>query len=674
MTKRIVAIALAAVLIMSSAPTAAIGAPKISGQPFNDVASDDYCAPAVAQLKTLGLMSGYPDGSFRPNSAITRAEFCAVAVRALGLHDLAESMRTLPPPFSDGESIPVWARGYVNVAYGNGIMQGRPGGRFDPHANVLVEEAVAVLVRALDYDDWVSDNWPFNYLVKAHDLGLNEDVAYFQARVPIIRSDVAVLVSNALWVYSPDQDTGKPDAESGQRWADATAVEGKVTDLSPFTVGDDDYDLAGTVYLFGAGSLNDLVNTKVTGLRNEDGDIGYLSAGEHLVTSEGDFYELEIDWRYWSSHDVGVLIGDDDHEWTFTPDTDWLLNGEPFDPSMADRDRDGDFDYISTEVSVAAVMNDDDEATAVTLFTWDIEEAIVREIEYDKSDDEYIIEIDDDVDGRRSTTGEAVVEELTVTGDVNDLDDVQENDVVRIATKGADGISRGDFDPYRMEVKRATVSGKIDEVITYSSTSGNYWKIRFTSGSSVKAYPDTWDDPENPDDLAKGGTITFGLNFAGDAKLITSDLVAQGDWVLVKGYSSSSDIVIVDRAGQEEEYEDPTGEVDSDWLGEIASFELDYRDRITDARMAEEMDYDYVATVYSKMDDGVVLKVRWQSGPNDGETSYWVAENPAVYDEDDDHVGLPGLSVGDEVMMLVYDLNDNHYTDSNEVVALRLLD
>ena len=52
---------------------------------FSDLASSHWGYQAITKMSETGIVSGYPDGTFRPDNSITRAEFSSILVRALGL-------------------------------------------------------------------------------------------------------------------------------------------------------------------------------------------------------------------------------------------------------------------------------------------------------------------------------------------------------------------------------------------------------------------------------------------------------------------------------------------------------------------------------------------------------------------------------------------------------------
>lgn len=189
--KKSLALVLALIMVLSSFSF-------VSAAPdFADVKGTKY-EDAVARLELLNVLKGYPDGSFKPENTITRAEFAAVAVRAKGLAAVAEAAKGLPSGFSD---VPAghWAAGYVGVAGSTGIVNGIGGGLFAPNAPVKYEEAVTMLVRALGYEvsAQTKGGYPFGYLIVAQEIGLLDGVMGTMG-APALRGMVAMLTDNAL--------------------------------------------------------------------------------------------------------------------------------------------------------------------------------------------------------------------------------------------------------------------------------------------------------------------------------------------------------------------------------------------------------------------------------------------------------------------------------------------
>ncbi|RED32218.1 S-layer family protein [Paenibacillus sp. VMFN-D1] len=97
---------------------------------------------AVAQVVQLGMMKGYENGTFRPNAEITRAEIAVTITNAVG----QISKDTPEAGFADDSEIPDWAKGSAEFLKQTGIMLGKDGNRFAPQDAATRAEAVTVLL------------------------------------------------------------------------------------------------------------------------------------------------------------------------------------------------------------------------------------------------------------------------------------------------------------------------------------------------------------------------------------------------------------------------------------------------------------------------------------------------------------------------------------------------
>ncbi|WP_196426476.1 chitobiase/beta-hexosaminidase C-terminal domain-containing protein [Paenibacillus campinasensis] len=105
-----------------------------------------WAKQAVAQAVQAGIVDGYNDGSFRPNAQITRVEMAVMIARALQLQLNANASTG----FADDETIPQWAKGAVEAIRKLGIVDGRGGNRFVPNETATRAEATVMLLRLLD--------------------------------------------------------------------------------------------------------------------------------------------------------------------------------------------------------------------------------------------------------------------------------------------------------------------------------------------------------------------------------------------------------------------------------------------------------------------------------------------------------------------------------------------
>lgn len=96
----------------------------------------------VYKLVSIGAVTGFPDGAFRPDRLVTRAELAVMLTRALRIPPADAA-----PPFRD--AVPGWAAGYLAAAVQRGLIGGYEDGTFRPDEPVTREAAAAILVRAL---------------------------------------------------------------------------------------------------------------------------------------------------------------------------------------------------------------------------------------------------------------------------------------------------------------------------------------------------------------------------------------------------------------------------------------------------------------------------------------------------------------------------------------------
>ncbi|MFM9328349.1 S-layer homology domain-containing protein [Paenibacillus mesotrionivorans] len=114
--------------------------------PFTDLEKiGEWALNAVAQAVQAGIISGYEDGSFRPDARITRSEMVKMIANALGLKDESASSTA----FADDTAIPDWAKGAAAALSKRGILAGREGNQFAPGDQATRAEAVKVLLNML---------------------------------------------------------------------------------------------------------------------------------------------------------------------------------------------------------------------------------------------------------------------------------------------------------------------------------------------------------------------------------------------------------------------------------------------------------------------------------------------------------------------------------------------
>ena len=108
---------------------------------FSDVAADAWYCSSVSTLSRMGIIAGYPDGTFRPNAPITRAEFAAIATRFDNNGDKT------PVNFTD--IIGHWAEGEITVAANHGWVSGYGDNTFRPQNQITRAETMSLVNRVL---------------------------------------------------------------------------------------------------------------------------------------------------------------------------------------------------------------------------------------------------------------------------------------------------------------------------------------------------------------------------------------------------------------------------------------------------------------------------------------------------------------------------------------------
>jgi hypothetical protein len=97
-----------------------------------------------------GLLTTFPDNTFRPNAQVTRAEFAALLIRAMGLQGEATQKAQAPLSFKDAGDVPAPLHGYVAVAIDHKIMPLLPDGGWRPGQPTTRGDAAGALAAVMD--------------------------------------------------------------------------------------------------------------------------------------------------------------------------------------------------------------------------------------------------------------------------------------------------------------------------------------------------------------------------------------------------------------------------------------------------------------------------------------------------------------------------------------------
>lgn len=185
-----------------------------AGAAFSDISSGSLQQTASV-LGSLGIMQGTGNNRFEPNRPLTRAEFCKLAVTAMGIDDASPYANyTIFPDVRASH----WAARYVNAALrhpdfkDNYIIRGYADGTFGPDRQLTYGEVCTMLLRMLGYKESdIGPFWPADYIAQANALGLTQGVSIKDAKTPVTRADAATMLLNTLGTSTrSDGQEGSP--------------------------------------------------------------------------------------------------------------------------------------------------------------------------------------------------------------------------------------------------------------------------------------------------------------------------------------------------------------------------------------------------------------------------------------------------------------------------------
>ncbi len=451
---------------------------------FEDV-EGDY-EEAVNVLTALGVVTGYEDGTFRPERIVTRAEMAKLIVEILGYGDLVSGAKS---NFADTQGH--WADPWIALAAGRGLVIGTGDGNFTPDRQVSYDEAITMVVRALGYTDDSNElknmTWPTNFKVKASELDLLDGVKTLAGGAD--RGGVAQLLFNALEailvtvdtdgnvVYVKDENKeDKPLLSRLAEKADIDVVEG-YADPEHKDYKGDVVDLYQYMYQNITVYEKDDVVVFVKGVNSLTftGTVTAVTSGSITIEDENeDEFEFVIPTE--SAIDFMYNRGEATYEYT-------LLAEDEAQVTVVLEGEDGD--KIKDDLEVLAMVATQASGYVRVEDTY-VEDELTLDVIYLPKDGKVV-----DTDN------------LVVKGDAESLEDIEEDDVLAIFVplkSGDDGyFDSKAADKMTIIVARETVEGKITK-----KTGSDY----YIGGKAYK-----WN--EDGDDIAVGDEGVFFLDHNG---------------------------------------------------------------------------------------------------------------------------------------------------------------
>lgn len=412
-TKRFMALLLTLVLVFGSMSSAFAAVNE-------DVVDTDY-EVAVTKLNAVGIMEGYPDGTFRPEGQITRAEFAKIAVLALGLNDAAEVSKA-NTVFTDVDAFH-WAAGYINVAVDRGILKGYPDGTYKPSNPLSNAEAITILTRLIGLGPVVDKegNWPANYITRANLEGVLDNVNV-SSNAMATRGNAAKMLVNTLVIDKWGARGYEYDGSVQYGPLEGDTLLTVNLNIDEYSVVVEDYDVDDNEIKTDEGTFE-----LATGL---DFYHLYLNEADVWVNDDDEVIFADITSDYFL--DAVEFDGDElklvtaDKKYDIQKDVVAYLNGSKLTNTTDDEyyDKDNAYDTLNAEDKVFAlgkvVLDDKNDVVRVDLYTF--EDIFVAE-KLDKDDDQVVIAVDGeefDLDGYT----------IFKDGMLIATTDIEENDVV----------------------------------------------------------------------------------------------------------------------------------------------------------------------------------------------------------------------------------------------------
>jgi len=450
---------------------------------LTDVEGND-AETAIKVVNDLGIVTGYTDGSFQPEKAVTRAEFAAMITRALDIPESALAGYTTTT-FKDTTGYG-WAVKYLAFCNDKGIMLGDGNGNVMPGRTINMNEAMTMVLRAMGLTDNAATlvgNWPANYVTVAKAEGLYDNVP---AVTTVDRATAAQIIYNALTVDGYEVD-----------------ADGVVYTGSKFIDNLTDSKAVDTVVVYDADSLipmAEYIGALATVYYNADQEVVAVDPSSTFVTGTfsgtATFTIDEVDYT--------IAAG------AYPEDVQVVSNGAVVGTMAA---------LTAGDYTIAADIVGKTIKTVYSVVDWDVtvddqaDEDIQDEIADDQTllDKEFVLDVNGDIKaGSYEILGVAA------------LADIAEDDVVYVYTHPVtDKI-------VKIEVGTETVTGKVtkvfydtDDATTYYAIGGNNYAV--TNGVTLS--------------VGDEGTAT--LDYAGDIYAWEEDSSLVGNYAVLVATDSA---------------------------------------------------------------------------------------------------------------------------------------
>ena len=241
---------------------------------------------AVDACTALNIIGGYPDGSFKPEGNITRAEVTKMICVALNGGKEPNLATNATPTFSDvrTNANSAWAEKYIESCASQGIVSGVGAGKFAPAGNVTGTQLAKMLLVALGYksenEGFTGNAWATNVNTIASAKGLYEGLEKMDVSAALTRDSAARMIWNALQAYEVEYKTTLTTDKNGQLTSQIT-VQDKVvgSNNDKITLLRDKYDAWVNVGTLVGVSSNEITLTMSDADQTASDLVNYIGTG-----------------------------------------------------------------------------------------------------------------------------------------------------------------------------------------------------------------------------------------------------------------------------------------------------------------------------------------------------------------------------------------------------------
>ena len=164
---------------------------------YTDIPDGVIYQESVSRLNSLGIITGYSDGTFKPEEQLSRAQFAKIAVLSIGGENVS-LISNSSSVFLDVDPNH-WASGYINMAARENLIMGYGDGSFRPEEPITYAQAITIILKMLNYNaEDIGGQWPYSYIERAGRLGLTSGIELGVNDI-ISRGLTALLIDRALF-------------------------------------------------------------------------------------------------------------------------------------------------------------------------------------------------------------------------------------------------------------------------------------------------------------------------------------------------------------------------------------------------------------------------------------------------------------------------------------------